>query len=341
MSDFVDDFDNVKTPDTTEGSVDRKFLVYLHRRADDGLVFYVGKGTLDRANDCYQRSDWWKRVVVKHDHFVEIIEDNLTEQEALEREVYWIAHYRSKDSPLVNMTNGGEGSSGYKHTKEARDKISIASKNQSKESRQKVADLRRGVPRTEETRNKIATAKTGVPLPEEVKQKLREYNTGNKTSETTKEKIRQKVIGRKLTKSTKEKLSLNKTGIDNPSSDTNTYDFVHLNGDTFSGTRTDFKNKYLLDRCLITQLFRKKSPRKEVYGWSVTKESLLKRKPVIAGCKKTYRFINLNGELFTGTRSELCEKFNLNKRNLWGLFKSNSPQKSACGWSLLEVKVTE
>lgn len=44
-------------------------------------------------------------------------------EELLTLEVYWISQFKTWGFSLVNATEGGEGSVGYKHTREARDKI--------------------------------------------------------------------------------------------------------------------------------------------------------------------------------------------------------------------------
>lgn len=88
------------------------FYVYLHRRATDNSVFYVGKGKSNRAWGCAQRSKYWKFVAQKHGVFVEIEKDGMIESDAFGLEVELIAKYRDLGSVLCNFTSGGEGSSG-------------------------------------------------------------------------------------------------------------------------------------------------------------------------------------------------------------------------------------
>lgn len=42
------------------------------------------------------------------------------------REVFWIAHFRAIGARLTNLTDGGDGISGYRHTIESREKMSVA-----------------------------------------------------------------------------------------------------------------------------------------------------------------------------------------------------------------------
>ncbi len=97
-----------------------KYYVYAHRKETNGEIFYVGKGSGKRAYK-KDRSDWWKNIVNKHGRKVEILSDNLTEEDAFELEKFVISEMKGK---LCNMTEGGEGSSGFKHSQESKDKLS-------------------------------------------------------------------------------------------------------------------------------------------------------------------------------------------------------------------------
>jgi hypothetical protein len=103
------------------------YYVYLHRRADDNLPFWIGKGTKKRAWST-NRTKWWKHVANKHGYIVEIIQSNLSEKEAFELEIKMISEGKLKNWPLVNLTAGGEGVSGYKHTDETRKILSEKNK---------------------------------------------------------------------------------------------------------------------------------------------------------------------------------------------------------------------
>lgn len=104
------------------------YYVYIHRRADDGKVFYVGKGTSDRAWQLgYKRNQHWNRVVAKHGFTVEIVENGLTNEQSIEKEIALIAHYGIDN--LCNMTEGGEGGGiGRKWSEESRKKLSDSKK---------------------------------------------------------------------------------------------------------------------------------------------------------------------------------------------------------------------
>lgn len=87
-----------------------KYFVYIHRRATDGRVFYVGKGCRYRHKSTWNRSAHWHNIVNKHGYTIEIVENGMTEKDAFALEIDLIAKY--KDHGLCNRTIGGEGASG-------------------------------------------------------------------------------------------------------------------------------------------------------------------------------------------------------------------------------------
>lgn len=112
--------------------------VYCHfKMGSPNKVFYIGIGGLfrfdnyKRAYNTKQRSKIWKETASQVVWDWEILEDNLTKEEALNREKYWIASYgrlNLRSGTLSNLTNGGEGSSGAIPSEETRRKMSIVHK---------------------------------------------------------------------------------------------------------------------------------------------------------------------------------------------------------------------
>lgn len=86
---------------------DNRFYVYGHYTADTNELFYIGKGTRDRAWTSHRRSAYWHNKVNKHKRIVKILYDNLTEEEALNKEKELIAEVGL--DKLVNLTEGGGG----------------------------------------------------------------------------------------------------------------------------------------------------------------------------------------------------------------------------------------
>jgi hypothetical protein len=98
------------------------FYVYVHRRITDGLPFYVGKGSGNRAWQFAgkQRNPYWHNVRNKHGVEVEIVFENLTEEEAFQCEKDTIIEFNYFGYSLTNLTTGGEGSSGINFTDQQR-----------------------------------------------------------------------------------------------------------------------------------------------------------------------------------------------------------------------------
>jgi hypothetical protein len=113
-------------------SPERKFYVYAHRKASDGNVFYIGKGSGHRSTSVTGRNIYWRRISEKHGWKSSIIFKNLTECCALSIERIFISILHGK---LSNMTIGGSGPTGYKHTQSAKNAMSKAKKGIPKKTR--------------------------------------------------------------------------------------------------------------------------------------------------------------------------------------------------------------
>lgn len=106
-------------------------IVYQHRRKDTNEVFYVGIGTTERrASSITVRNRMWHNVVQKAGGFeYDILKCDLSWKEACSEEKRLIAEYGRRDlntGILVNMTDGGDGLTGYKPTRESNQKRSEA-----------------------------------------------------------------------------------------------------------------------------------------------------------------------------------------------------------------------
>lgn len=101
-----------------------KFYVYEHWRTDRGECFYVGKGHGRRAYDMRRgRNRWHKFLQAKLSALgtaieVKIIADGLSERDAFDIEVERIAFWKNDGADLCNLTIGGDGRTGLKHTEE-------------------------------------------------------------------------------------------------------------------------------------------------------------------------------------------------------------------------------
>ena len=134
------------------------YYTYVHRRADDNLIFYVGKGNKKRAWSLNRRNAYWKNTANKHKYIVEIWNFFEKEQDAFDNEKQIIEVLRGF-MPLTNLTNGGEGSSGLIIPEHVKLKMSKAKK---------------GVAKTAQHRLNIGLALKGRKFSEEHKAKIRE-----------------------------------------------------------------------------------------------------------------------------------------------------------------------
>jgi hypothetical protein len=138
-----------------------KFYVYGHFLLT-GEVFYIGKGKGGRAYKRADRNPRWNNKVKKHGGFrVVILQDILSEELAFEVEKSFIKNIGRKN--LVNMTDGGEGVSGWIPSEETRKKIGDGNRGKTVSEDTKINHSnklkgnthRRGKQASDETREKI------------------------------------------------------------------------------------------------------------------------------------------------------------------------------------------
>ena len=175
----------------------RGFYTYVHRRADDGKVFYVGKGKGSRANSARSRNPYWASTARKHGVRVEIAAIWASEAEAFEHEKFLISCFRDLDQPLCNLTDGGDGISGYRHSAETRAKH--FGKPLTDEARAKIGNANRGRVRSEELRARISASLSGRIRPLEVGAKISAAKKGRTViSQETRARISVALTGKKL-----------------------------------------------------------------------------------------------------------------------------------------------
>ena len=192
------------------------FYTYAHYKPDNS-VFYIGKGQRNRAFDKVNRSKKWKSVVAQEGNYkVEVLAQWETEKEAFEHEIFLIECFKSMGATLVNVSKGGYGASGYRHTEEYIEYMksimsgssnSFFGKTHSDVTKQKISLAKKANPtkpwlgksRNEATRNKISASlkgRIGYKHSDESKAKLSLAHTGKKQappSEETRKKLSESV----------------------------------------------------------------------------------------------------------------------------------------------------
>jgi hypothetical protein len=164
--------------------------LYRHIRLDTNQVFYIGIGVRSghrRARTIVRRNEFWKNIVAKTEWDAEIILDDISLEYAKIKEVEFIKLYGRKDigeGTLVNLTDGGSGTSGYSVSEELKERLSIINK---------------GKVLSDEHKRSISKAHKGKVFSPDTLSKMRQAKVGTKHSLETIEKRRAKMIGNKST----------------------------------------------------------------------------------------------------------------------------------------------
>jgi hypothetical protein len=191
--------------------------VYTLTDPRNGLPFYVGKGHGKRCEFHLDEAKYYtkrkskklnkirKLMSLGMQPIITKVEENVSDEQAIDFECLLIAEMRDIGIPLTNMTDGGDGAKGYRHTEEHLKYVSELFKGRvvSEETKQKMRK-----PRSEEGRANIAKAR---------------LTTAYRPSEETKRKTSEALLGRpspmkdrKQTEESKAKMSAMRKGLPKP-----------------------------------------------------------------------------------------------------------------------------
>lgn len=227
------------------------FYVYAHFTPGAQFPFYIGKGKGKRAWVSSNRSNWWKSTTNKYGLEVRILFSNLTEQMAFFLEKEMISRYgvqKEGSGCLINITLGGGGISGYKHTDETKQKIGMASK---------------GKTLSKEHIKKLKAATKGRVVPIEVIRRMAEKKRGTIASEETRRKIGNSHRGK--TRSTEARNNLSR------GQGATFVKLIHVSGIIENVlNRAEFCRKYHLHPRCIRHVIQQKV--KSHNGWSLFRE---------------------------------------------------------------------
>lgn len=189
-----------------------KHYLYRHIRLDTNEVFYIGIGSKPiwnssdfekmyaRAFNFTKRNKFWKRIVNKTNYKVEILLESDDYEFIKSKEIEFIKLYGRRDlslGKLVNMTNGGEGSNGFRHSPETIEKLK--NRKMSEKNKERMRNIKGenhpcfGKKLNEEHKKKISEAHKGKTnfLGKHHSEETKAIMRTKKHSEETKNKLRQ------------------------------------------------------------------------------------------------------------------------------------------------------
>jgi len=130
-------------------------------------------------------------------------------------EFHYIKQYNTKAPNGYNVTDGGDGITGFSFSEESKKKMSASaigkpSWNKGKKGLQVAWN--KGQPMSDEQKKKISIAKIGKTVSEETKRKMSIAHTGITHSEETKKKLAKIQTGRKYSEESRNKMSESQKG---------------------------------------------------------------------------------------------------------------------------------
>lgn len=189
----------------------RYYLYLINNNFDDQIYIGYAKNPKNRMHrhrnpSKKEQHKHLYRAMAAHgrdNFYMNILEEHETLDSVKQAEIDVIKMFKDSGVRLYNHSEGGEGSSGYKHTEESKAKMSAAQK---------------GIPKTEETKAAMSAVRTGKTHSEATKAKMSTVKIGKKSTEETKRKISKTKLGNKNrlgikhTAETKAKISKTKKG---------------------------------------------------------------------------------------------------------------------------------
>lgn len=288
----------------SEDDINKKFYVYIHKRLSDGGIFYVGKGSGNRAWSRSGRSDYWNRIVRKHGRSVEIFMNSMSEPCSYTMEKILISLI-GRDN-LCNHTDGGEG-----------------------------------FPSGHEPWNKDKTiydfyhSKHGF-VSSTRSEMVESYNLNSSDLDYLVNEKFMSIKGWILSKSKDKPIHHDIIkGSGSPRYDHIIRSFTHSDGREFTGTSYEFRNEFNLPQSYVSGLISGKS--KSVSGWRLS-ENNENEVGVAFGIRHAnidmtkYVFTHQNGDVFIGLRYEFYRKYDLKAKSVSSLILGSV--KTLYGWSV-------
>ncbi len=185
------------------------FYTYMWLR-EDGTPYYIGKGRGCRAYSPHRKDG---RLRPPADNQRIIIQECLSEKDAFAAERFLIAYYGREDlrtGCLLNLTAGGEGTSGWIPTESFIEKIRAQMQGRvlTAAHKQRISLAHKGRAKSHEAVEASRKARTGTKqLPDHAARSRTAFLGGHHTEEA-KEKIRRALLNRKFSEETIERMRL-------------------------------------------------------------------------------------------------------------------------------------
>lgn len=189
-----------------------KFTNKLKNKVYIGQTNNLKKRISEHLKDYIKGDSYFYRSIKHHgiENFeVEIlIQGKFSKTELNQMEISFIRLFKSNNPTYgYNMTIGGDGISGFKHTEESKEKIKKTSlgRKQSSESIKKTVESRKWYKHSNETKEKIRNKHLGKKQSEETKEKLKGRIVSQETREKLSKSLKGKLKGRVFSSETIEK----------------------------------------------------------------------------------------------------------------------------------------
>ena len=152
-----------------------------------GMTTNINKRFSKHKTDSRKPKTFIQRWLNKHQKAtITILDEYYNESECIFGEIWYIELFKSWGLKLMNLTEGGEGIKGYKHTTKAKNSISSANKGkiQTQETKNKISKANLNKTYSPLSKNKMSECKKGIKhfrykqhLTEDHKNKLSKSNT--------------------------------------------------------------------------------------------------------------------------------------------------------------------
>lgn len=134
--------------------MNKTYTIYKHTSPSGGIYIGITKHKPEARwgkNGRGYKGGYFKNVIKKYGwnnitHEIVQYTDTLTKVNILEK--MWISYYKKHNYKVYNLTDGGDGSVGYKHTEESKQKMSI--------KRRGEGNVMYGKKHTDETKKKMS-----------------------------------------------------------------------------------------------------------------------------------------------------------------------------------------